>query len=126
MRNIPFRRFLKHVLKNAQKHPLNQRDVYINSVLIPLGLFANNFAEFSYTLMDYHKAKGRTFRRIGNAAKKNGMVINIFAVAHNVEHGLDVRKIGFFKPISIKTPQENILWKLWPGKPIERKIGVGK
>jgi hypothetical protein len=132
--NIPFRRFLKYVLKNAQKLPLHQipgsldypRDQYINSQLIPQGLWAQDFRSFSHALMDLHKTRGRTFRRIGNAAKKHKQVVDILYVAAFIEDGRDVRKIPFFIPIFLKTPQETILWKVWPAKPAERKIGVQK
>jgi len=122
--NIPFRRFLKHVLKNAQRLPYAQRDSFVQTQITPHGLWADNFAEFSMALTDLHRTRGRMFRRIGNAAKKNKQVVDILSVAYAIENKRDVRRVPFFMPVFLKTPQEVILWKVWPGKPVERKIGV--
>lgn len=134
-KNIPFRRVLKHILKNAQRIQRSEgdRQAYLWSQLIPLGLWVNNFSEFSTVLCGKlwgkNYLKSKAIRRIGNAAKKQGMVVSLWSVAWSkgvvsLDGPKGPHEVPFFRPCVLKTPEKNIVWKVWTAKQTERKIGA--
>lgn len=135
-KNIPFRRVLKHILKNAQRIQRSEEDrqAYLWGQLIPLGLWVNNFSELSMVLHGKHKwgknfLKSKAIRRIGNAAKKQGMVVSLWSMAWSkavipLNGPKGPHEIPFFRPCILNTPDKPIIWKVWPAKQVECKIGA--
>ena len=122
-KNIPFRRKLKHILKNAQRirRSKEDRQDFLWQQLAPLGLWVNDFYELSMFLFNLPFVKSKVIRRIANAAKRQGKVVSLWAIARS-PHG--PHEVPFFRVCLLKTPQETIAWKVWPAKLTERKIGV--
>lgn len=129
--NIPFRRKLKQILKNAQRIRRSEEDrqAFLWNQLVPLGLWVNDFFELSMFLFNLPHVRGKTIRRIANAAKKQGKVVSLWNMAWSLSKGplrlyKGPHEVPFFRPCIFKTPTELIVWKVWSGKPIERKIGA--
>jgi hypothetical protein len=88
------RRFLKVLLKNIQRYPIKQRETVLAEALAPFGLTASWYGLQSAMTMS--GATGKHFSRLGKAAKKKGMLVDVYAIAVAVKKGQDLRKVSFY------------------------------
>lgn len=88
-----FRRRLKLILKNADRNGVERRDECVDDWLRDHGLKGR-----FHTLIRALKTKisGRTLRRIGGAAKKQGKLASLFLLAIAFENGQDLRDVPFW------------------------------
>jgi len=127
MKNIPFRRKLKHIVKNKQRNnalKIPETGDDLKDYFLEMNVFMSN-SDASYLLKTSHKKTARFYKlckRLGNAAKKQEKIIDGRLLWNIVEWGYflnesgkrvsDPREMPFFKFFRVDVVQTHSVFVL--------------